>query len=637
MRWQRASATTVALATFVSCAVTFGLASATSAAPTTSAATLPGVFSPVSPCRVLDTRSTAGEQVDEHTIRLQISGHCGVPAEATAVALTLVATQATTGGYLTAYPSTATRPLASVLNFDADDTRANGTVLALSATGAIDIYTSSSAQLIVDTTGYFTPPPGGVAAAGRFVPLTPSRIVDTRSGPVGMLAPAIARTVPLPPSVPPDAVAVAVNLTAVAPVTGGYLSVAAAGASPTETSVLNFPAGGQPRAATVIVPVTAAGFAVLSPAQTHLLVDISGYFTGPSAAVSGDGLLIPLSPTRLLDTRSPSTPLYASGGTEFATPPGAAVAVLNVTLLPAGPGWLAALPAGTSAGIPTVSSVNGGLPNRPVANMAITPTSDRGVELYTAVRAHVVVDLTGYFTGQPTSATLPPRANIKPPNPSVGGCLSGPAELDKTGRWLQQTVNKWGKVGYYSGFGDKGPLVIVGDSLTWQSIIPAMNTLIDRGYGPICVDGVISRWSTTGSSAIPSALVAIARIKSSHSFWTSSAVRWVIGMGTNDVAATNTSASAARARIDAVVAAVGSSYLEVGWINLRTRRGSPWPPREDAFNRQIALTPNVYVIDWSSLVQPSPPTYVWNNDLIHLTPVGQQARSDVIANQLDQH
>lgn len=597
----------------------------------------PAAFTSLVPCRLLDMRHDDVVRVDDHTIRLTIGGECGVPADASAVAITIVATQAAHAGFVTAYPSTSTRPTASVLNFEAGDTRANSSLLALSTSGQIDLYTSSTALLIVDTTGFFTPSLGGTASTGRFEAVDPSRIVDTRASTTSGVAAAVPYTVPLPAFVPADAIAVAVNLTAVSQQAAGFLSVYAAGSFPTNTSVLNYPAGTQARAASVIVPVSASGFTVVSQARTHLLVDISGYFTGPSAATSADGLLVPLSPIRLLDTRNPSTPLFANGGMEVMTPPLAAVAVFNVTMLPTGAGWLAALPAGTTAGVPTISTTNAGLANRPIANMAITPTSNRGVELYSSVKTHVVVDLTGYFTGTPTVATNSARTNTRPPDPAIGGCLTGLAERDTTGRWLQQTVNKWGKIGYYAGFGEKGPLVIVGDSLTWQSIIPAMNTLIDRGYGPICLDGVISRWSTTGSMSIPPATAAISRIKSSHGFWRSDSVRWVIAMGTNDVAATTTSASAARARIDAVVAAIGSSYHQIGWINVRTRRGSPWPPREDTFNRQIALTPNVYPIDWSSLVAPSPPTYVWNSDLIHLTVVGQQARSDLTANQLDQH
>ncbi len=599
-------------------------------------AAAPASFTPIAPCRLLDTRTGAAQQVDANTVRVQVTGSCGVPAGATAVALVLVATDTADEGFVAAYPSSVPRPVASVLNYTAADTRANGTIMALSPDGRIDVHTSTSAKLVIDTTGYFKPAVSGTAAAGRFVPITPNRLVDTRAT-ATKLSPNAPLAVPLPATVPADAVAVAVNLTAVEPEQSGYLTAVAAGAAAGVTSVLNFPAGGQPRAAAVIVPVTAGGFVVSSPALTHLLVDISGYFTGPSAAQSADGLLVALGPTRLLDTRSPAAPIYARGGTELAVPTGAAVAVLNVTMLPTGPGWLAAVPAGATPGVPVVSSVNAGLANRPVANMAIAPASVRGVEVYADVRAHVIVDLNGYFTGAPTSAPVPPRTNLEPPNPPVGGCLSGPAPRDSTGRWFLQTVNKWSKVGYYPEFGDKGPVVLIGDSLTWQSIIPAMNTLVDRGYGPICLDGVISRSTLSGSASITSARSGIDRVKASHPFWQSQSVRWVVGMGTNDVAVTNTSSAAARVRIDGIVASIGSDYHLIGWVNLRTRRGEPWTAREDAFNEQIAQTPGVYLIDWATLVQPSPPTYIWPADLIHLTLLGQQARSDLTASRLDQH
>ncbi|MFZ2441768.1 MAG: SGNH/GDSL hydrolase family protein [Ilumatobacteraceae bacterium] len=631
------SARYVVVAAMVTIATAPSTADATLGAPSITGAA-PAAFTPLTPCRLVDTRTDPVQRVDEGTIRLQVTGACDIPATASAVAITVVATATTQEGFVAAYPSSAARPLASVLNYSAGDTRANGTILALSPAGQIDLHTSTVAALVIDTTGYFSPTPDGAATAGRFVPLPPTRLVDTRAGGgAGKLEAGSPFVVSSPGNVPADAIAVAVNLTAVEPERSGYLSVSAAGLPAGDTSVLNFPAAGQPRAATTIVPVDARGFAVLAQARTHLLVDISGYFTGPSAASGTDGLLVAISPTRLLDTRTSGAPIYAQGGIELATPADAAVVVLNVTMIPTGPGWLAAVPAGTIAGTPAVSATNAGQANRPVANMAVSPTSGRGVEVYSAVQSQVVVDLNAYFTGTPMTATIAPRGNTKPVMPAVGGCLSGPAPRDSTGRWFLQTVNTWSKIGYYPGTGPSGPVVVVGDSLTWQSIIPAMNTLIDRGYGPICLDGVISRSTLSGSASITSARSGIERIKASHPFWRMPAVRWVVAMGTNDIAVTNTNVAATRQRIDGIVAAIGSGDHLIGWINLRTRRGAPWTAREDVFNQQIAATPGVYTIDWASLVAPSPASYVWQADLIHLTVLGQQARSDLTATQLDQH
>ena len=43
---------------------------------------------------------------------------------------------------------------------------------------------------------------------------------------------------------------------------------------------------------------------VFSSGGGHMIVDFLGYFTGASAAVSEDGLFVPMSPKRLVDTRT---------------------------------------------------------------------------------------------------------------------------------------------------------------------------------------------------------------------------------------------------------------------------------------------------------------------------------------------
>ena len=86
---------------------------------------------------------------------------------------------------------------------------ANSAIVALSADGAIDLYSSSAVQVIVDVTGVFVPVAGNVSS-GRFVAVPPSRLVDTRrtadrrSGDL---------VVPIPPGVPSDATALAVSVT----------------------------------------------------------------------------------------------------------------------------------------------------------------------------------------------------------------------------------------------------------------------------------------------------------------------------------------------------------------------------------------------------------------------------------------
>ena len=71
----------------------------------------------------------------------------------------------------------------------------------------------------------------------------------------------------------------------------------------TPTSFMNPDGSGDPLAAFVIAPLTADGLTIHATSGGHVIVDLIGWFTGPSAASSADGLFVPISPTRRLDTR----------------------------------------------------------------------------------------------------------------------------------------------------------------------------------------------------------------------------------------------------------------------------------------------------------------------------------------------
>jgi hypothetical protein len=88
----------------------------------------------------------------------QVSGACGVPPTAKAVAVNLAVTQPLAPGYLTLAPDGPASPLASSINFLPGQTLANNTVLPLGdGTGAIQVKaaTGGTVQLIVDVSGYF--------------------------------------------------------------------------------------------------------------------------------------------------------------------------------------------------------------------------------------------------------------------------------------------------------------------------------------------------------------------------------------------------------------------------------------------------------------------------------------------------
>ena len=378
-------------------------------------------FQAVAPTRLADTRQAdcTCTRVDTHTLRVQVAGRGGVPADAIAAALTVTATGTAATGYATVWPTGSARQETSTLNWDGGQTRANGSIVQLGAGGAVDVYVDGSlaaAQVIVDVSGAFTP--SGINGAGQFRPLAPVRALDTRSGPrVG--AGQVVR-VGLPAGVPADATAIAVNVTAADSIGFGYLTAYAARAAMPSTSTVNTDGPGQNRAATAIVPVSAGGMDVYASSPTHVLVDVVGWFTGASSAASSSGLFVPVAPTRLFDTRQALAPLASGASTRLYTDsavaasawsqiaPAAGALVVNVTATQSvAGGYVTAFASGDA--LPPTSSLNWG-EGETVANLSISAVSARGVAFFASTPTHLLVDVTGYFTGTPSPAPPVPAA-----------------------------------------------------------------------------------------------------------------------------------------------------------------------------------------------------------------------------------
>ncbi len=373
-------------------------------------------YTPVGPERLADSRrpDCGCTRLDATTRRVRVGGRNGIPTGISAVAITITATRAAGNGYVTTFPTGTNRPDTSIVNFQAGQDSANSTIVRVGDNDSIDVYSSVSADIIVDVTGVFRD--ADRARAGRFVPVTPRRILDSRApgAVVGRLGPDQSVTLPMPSEAPADAVAVAVNVTAVdAP--GGYLTGHGAGRSRPESSFLNANANGTPTASAVILPTTRSGVTIWSSAGGNVLVDIVGYFTGPSAPPSSNGLFVPTAPDRILDTRSQGPQVFRNGARELALPfPDAAAIVTNLTLdLTDDAGFVTAYPAGTK--LPGVSAVNPNRRDHTLPNMAITRTSTRGTAYFSTTSTHVIVDLNGYFTGTPVAATLGVPSNVRPP------------------------------------------------------------------------------------------------------------------------------------------------------------------------------------------------------------------------------
>ena len=385
-----------------------------SAAPGTSA------FVAVGPHRLTDTRSEpcGCVRVDEFTLRVTVAGRFGIPGTITAAAVTITTTNVAADGFITAYPAGKPVPTTSVVNPRAGFDLANSAIVTVGDGGAIDLRSTlrvdTAVDLIVDVTGVFVPDDS--SRAGRFVPVAPTRISDSRTpgAPATGVAPGTSINLPLPAGVAADATAIAINVTTVGGRRTGFLSVRPAGLESTTTSFMNPDGSGRARAAAVIVPVSPAGFVITTTAGGHVIVDLVGWFTGPSANDSATGLFVATGPTRLVDSRSDAPRLWPNGTRELAISYPAAAIATNVTIdRTDDSGFVTAYPAGTP--LPTASTINAFGVNDTIANFAITPVSNRGSAYFSDRGTDLIVDVTGYFTGSPMTATLPVPPNVQPP------------------------------------------------------------------------------------------------------------------------------------------------------------------------------------------------------------------------------
>ena len=216
--------------------------------------------------------------------------------------------------------------------------------------------------------------------------------------------------VPRPAGVAADAIGLVLNVTSVEATEDGFLNISPTNGAVTATSFMNPDGSGDPLAAFVIAPLTADGLTIRATTGGHVIVDLIGWFTGPSATSSSDGLFVPTTPTRRLDTRDDPRNVGPVGAIEVAAsslaPAGAAAVATNVTLDRTNDaGFVTAYPAGTP--LPDVSAVNATRPGDTIANAAITRLSTRGTAYFSDRGTDVIVDVTGYFTGSPVAATLP--------------------------------------------------------------------------------------------------------------------------------------------------------------------------------------------------------------------------------------
>jgi hypothetical protein len=144
------------------------------------------VFTPVTPCRMVDTRNALGPFTGGQTRTFDFDGltaaattyaqqggvatSCNLPyGTATAAALNITVTNTATAGYLSAWGK-GTQPNASVLNWFAGETIANTTIVPIVPGQGTDfsIFASTGTDVVIDVVGYYAAPTGTVATAPTF-------------------------------------------------------------------------------------------------------------------------------------------------------------------------------------------------------------------------------------------------------------------------------------------------------------------------------------------------------------------------------------------------------------------------------------------------------------------------------------
>ena len=120
-------------------------------------------FYTVTPCRIADTRNAAGvaggPALASGTTRdFQVSGVCGVPADARAIAANVTAVVPGSSGYLSVYPP-GTSLATSTINFAAGRTRANSLTVGLGPFGNVSVFLNTTggqgANFLIDVFGYY--------------------------------------------------------------------------------------------------------------------------------------------------------------------------------------------------------------------------------------------------------------------------------------------------------------------------------------------------------------------------------------------------------------------------------------------------------------------------------------------------
>ena len=382
----------------------------------------------LNPARLLDTRigrptidglnTGTGPVSGGTTVDLTVLGRGGVAlTDVKAVVLNVTATQGSSAGFITVWPTGQARPAASNVNIVPASDVPNAVVVGTGTGGKVSLFISNSVgavDLIVDVAGYFT-------GSSSLTLVPASRFLDTRVGRTTIdgqfagIGPVAGQTsldvtmtgrAPLPAS---GVGTVIFNLTATGGTATGFATAWPTGVARPTASTLNFTPGATVPSLALSQVGTGGKVSIFNSAgATDFIADVQAWFpTGQD--------LTPVTPARILDTRAGKTTIdgqfqaigpFAPGGsldllvTNRAGVPasGVGAVVLSVTVTqPTGMGFLTIWP--TSDAQPNSSNLNFAV-NQTIANLVIAKVGTGGqISIFNSRSGttHVIADVVGWL------------------------------------------------------------------------------------------------------------------------------------------------------------------------------------------------------------------------------------------------
>ena len=365
-------------------------------------------FIPVTPCRIADTRNTAGPfggpilgAGSSRQFNVPASA-CNIPTSAIAYSVNATVLPTRSLGYLTLWTTGQSQPGVSTLNSDGR-VKANAAIVVAGTNGGVNVFVTDQTHFILDIDGYFVAK--GTANALGFHPLPPCRVADTRQGTGSLGGPALSsgatRSFPVLSSacgIPNSAQAYSMNFTALPHGSLGFLTTWPSGQPQPIVSTLNASTGAVTANAAIVPAGTSGAISVFASNTTDVLIDIDGYFDSTQTNALS---FYPIAPCRAADSRYPAgsppfsgtVPLNLAGSS--CGVPTAQAYLANATVVPTGSlGFLTLWANGQpQPGASTLNAYDGAV----TSNMAIVPSTNGSIDAFASNPTYAILDLLGYF------------------------------------------------------------------------------------------------------------------------------------------------------------------------------------------------------------------------------------------------